>query len=153
MLACLAAPIQALWWRQSGCDALHARNTLNQWLWETQQGSDAWMPLLQAFPLPHLPVTFGRYWNHHLLSGHVVPLNKTFPPQGFSAEWHWLQARAAEDSMPVLVAESLPRGAIPAATPPRCWLVFGRGFPSPPWAPGGMVSRTGGTAIGLRSAP
>ncbi len=46
-----------------------------------------------AFPLLHLPAL----------------LIKTFPPQGFSAEWHWLQARAAEDSRIVLIAESLPR--------------------------------------------
>ena len=36
-------------------------------------------------------------------------LIKTFPLQGFSSEWHWLQARAAEDSRIVLIAESLPR--------------------------------------------
>ena len=36
-------------------------------------------------------------------------LIKTFAPQGFSAEWHWFQARAAEDSRIVLIAESLPR--------------------------------------------
>ncbi len=36
-------------------------------------------------------------------------LIKTFPPQGFNAEWEWLQARAAEDSRIVLIAESLPR--------------------------------------------
>ena len=29
--------------------------------------------------------------------------------KSFSAEWHWLQARAAEDSRIVLIAESLPR--------------------------------------------
>ncbi len=60
-------------------------------------------------PLPHLPAPFGRDCNHHPLSEHVALLIKTFPPQGFSAEWHWLQARAAEDSRIVLVAESLPR--------------------------------------------
>jgi glycosyltransferase involved in cell wall biosynthesis len=62
-----------------------------------------------AFPLPHLPATFGRECNHHPLSEHVALLIKTFPPQGFSAEWHWLQARAPEDSRIVLIAESLPR--------------------------------------------
>jgi hypothetical protein len=61
-----------------------------------------------AFPLPHLPATFGRECNHHPLSEHVALLIKTFPPQGFSAEWHWLQARAAEDSRILLIAESFP---------------------------------------------
>ena len=36
-------------------------------------------------------------------------LIKTFPPRRFSAEWEWLQARAAEDSRIVLIAESLAR--------------------------------------------
>ena len=62
-----------------------------------------------AFPLPHLPATYGRECNDHPLSEQVALLIKTFPPQGFSAEWHWLQARAAEDSRIVLIAESLPR--------------------------------------------
>ena len=62
-----------------------------------------------AFPLPQLPATYGRERNVHPLSEHVALLIKTFPPQGCSAEWHWLQARAAEDSRIVLVAESLPR--------------------------------------------
>jgi glycosyltransferase involved in cell wall biosynthesis len=62
-----------------------------------------------AFPRPHLPATFGRECNNHPLSEHVALLIKTFPPQGFRAEWHWLQARAAEDSRIVLIAESLPR--------------------------------------------
>ena len=60
-------------------------------------------------PLPHLPAPFGRDCNHHPLSEHVALLIKTFPPQGFNAEWHWLQARAVEDSRIVLVAESLHR--------------------------------------------
>ena len=60
-------------------------------------------------PLPHLPATYGRECNDHPLSEQVALLIKTFPPQGFSAEWHWLQARAAEDSRIVLIAESLPR--------------------------------------------
>ena len=62
-----------------------------------------------AFPLPQLPATYGRERNVHPLSEHVALLIKTFPPQGCSAEWHWLQARAAEDSRIVLIAESLPR--------------------------------------------
>ncbi len=62
-----------------------------------------------AFPLPHLPATFGRECKDHPLAERVALLIKTFPPQGFSAEWHWLQARAAEDSRIVLIAESLPR--------------------------------------------
>ncbi len=67
-----------------------------------------------AFPLPHLPATFGWECNVHLLSEKVALLIKTFPPQGFSAEWEWLQARAAEDSRIVLIAESLPREELPA---------------------------------------
>jgi glycosyltransferase involved in cell wall biosynthesis len=45
-----------------------------------------------AFPLPQLPATYGRERNVHPLSEHVALLIKTFPPQGFCAEWHWLQA-------------------------------------------------------------
>jgi hypothetical protein len=45
-----------------------------------------------AFPLPHLPATFRRECNVHPLSDQVALLIKTFPPQGFGAEWHWLQA-------------------------------------------------------------
>ncbi len=62
-----------------------------------------------AFPMPHLPATFGRECNDHPLSEQVALLIKTFPPRGFSAEWEWLQARAAEDSRITLIAESLPR--------------------------------------------
>ena len=35
---------------------------------------------------------------------------KSFPPQGESAEWHWLKLRAAEDPRIHLVAASLERG-------------------------------------------
>ena len=63
----------------------------------------------RAFPLRHLPVTFGRDCTSHPLSEQVSLLIKTFPPRGFSAEWEWLQARAAEDPRIVLIAESLPR--------------------------------------------
>ena len=63
----------------------------------------------RAFPLPHLPATFGRGCTSHPLSEHVSLLIKTFPPQRCSTEWEWLQARAAEDSRIVLIAESLPR--------------------------------------------
>jgi glycosyltransferase involved in cell wall biosynthesis len=62
-----------------------------------------------TFPLPHLPATFGRERNDHPLSEQVALLIKTFPPQGISVEWQRLQARAAEDSRIVLIAESLPR--------------------------------------------
>jgi hypothetical protein len=62
-----------------------------------------------AFPLPHLPASFGRWCNHHPLSEQVALLIKTFPPQGLSAEWEWLQARAAEDFRIVLIAKSVPR--------------------------------------------
>ena len=62
-----------------------------------------------AFPLPHLQATFGRKCKRHPLSEHVALLIKTFPPQEFSAEWNWLQFRAAEDSRITLIAESLPR--------------------------------------------
>jgi len=191
-LVCLAAPIQARWLRQNGCDPLRERYTLSSWPWETQQWPEAWMPLLHvadelwpssrftaaalagpavdagrplqvmpmaaeiaepelfraaararhglpgeavlfgygfdlnstairknpmaaleafqlAFPLPHLPATFGRECNDHPLSEQVALLIKTFPPQGFSAEWEWLQARAAEDFRIVLIAKSVPR--------------------------------------------
>ena len=63
----------------------------------------------RAFPLPHLPATFGRECSSHPLSEQVSLLIKTFPPRRFSAEWEWLQARAAEDPRIVLIAESLPR--------------------------------------------
>ena len=43
------------------------------------------------------------------LNAHPEWLMVGFPPRGFSAAWHWLQARAAEDSRIVLIAESLPR--------------------------------------------
>ena len=63
----------------------------------------------RAFPLPHLPATFGRECTSHPLSNQASLLIKTFPPQRFSAEWEWLQVRAAEDPRIVLIAESLPR--------------------------------------------
>ncbi|EAR19352.1 glycosyltransferase [Synechococcus sp. W2B2] len=63
----------------------------------------------RAFPLPHLPATFGRDCPSHPLAEQVSLMIKTFPPRRFSAEWEWLQARAAEDSRIVLIAESLPR--------------------------------------------
>ena len=62
-----------------------------------------------AFPLPHLPATFGREINNHPLSNQVALMIKTFPPQAESAEWHWLQLRAAEDPRIHLVAASLER--------------------------------------------
>lgn len=196
-LVCMAAPIQARWLRQVGCDPLRERYTIASWPWETQQWPDAWMPLLdvadelwpssqftaealagpaadagkplyvmpmaaeitdpdrfcnpvariatrqrhglpaeavlfgygfdlnstairknpmgaleafqRAFPLPHLPATFGRECSSHPLSEQVSLLIKTFPPRCFSAEWEWLQARAAEDPRIMLIAESLPR--------------------------------------------
>jgi hypothetical protein len=43
------------------------------------------------------------------LSERVALMIKTFPPQRFSAEWHWLQARAAEDQRIHLVVDSLDR--------------------------------------------
>jgi hypothetical protein len=194
---CMAAPIQARWLRQVGCDPLRERYNISSWPWETQQWPDAWMPLLdvadelwpssqftaaalagpaaeaglpmqvmpmaaeilepdrycnlgaraatrrrhglptdnvllgygfdlnstairknpmgaleafqQAFPLPHLPATFGRECTSHPLSEQVALMIKTFPPRRFSAEWEWLQARAAEDPRIDLIAESLPR--------------------------------------------
>ncbi len=196
-LVCMAAPIQARWLRQVGCDPLRERYTISSWPWETQQWPDAWMPLLdvadelwpsskftaaalagpsaeagrplhvmpmaaeitdpdrfcnsasristrqrhglpvetvlfgygfdlnstairknpmgaleafqRAFPLPHLPATFGRDYISHPLSDQVSLLIKTFPPRRFTAEWEWLLARAAEDSRIVLIAENLPR--------------------------------------------
>ena len=65
-----------------------------------------------AFPLPELPACFGRAINVHPLSHHVALLVKSFPPQGFSAEWHWLQLRAAEDPRIHLVAANLERDAL-----------------------------------------
>jgi hypothetical protein len=62
-----------------------------------------------AFPLPHLPATFGREINNHPLSNQVALMIKSFPPQAESAEWHWLQLRAAEDPRIHLVVASLER--------------------------------------------
>ena len=62
-----------------------------------------------AFPLPHLPASFGREINNHPLSNQVALMIKTFPPQAESAEWHWLQLRAAEDPRIHLVVASLER--------------------------------------------
>ena len=47
-LVCMAAPIQARWLRQVGCDPLRERYTIASWPWETQQWPDAWMPLLDV---------------------------------------------------------------------------------------------------------
>ena len=63
----------------------------------------------RAFPLPHLPATFGRKNSNHTMSKQVSLIIKTFPPQNFSAEWEWLQARVAEDARIILIAESIPR--------------------------------------------
>ena len=63
----------------------------------------------KAFPLPHLFSTFGQESNTHPLSKHVALMIKALPLQRFSAEWNWLQERAAEDSRIVLLADSLPR--------------------------------------------
>jgi hypothetical protein len=186
-LVCMAAPIQARWLRQVGCDPLRERYTMTSWPWETQRWPEAWQPLLLvadelwpsstftatalaaataavrdgravevgppvqvmpmaaeiadpdrfcsaaarsaararhglpteavlfgygfdlnstairknpmaaleafqlAFPLPHLPATFGRDCTRHPLSENVALLIKTFPPRRFSAEWKWLQ--------------------------------------------------------------
>ena len=65
-----------------------------------------------AFPLPHLPATFGREINHHPLSNQVALMIKSFPPQAESAEWHWLQLRAAEDPRIHLVVANLERDEI-----------------------------------------
>ncbi|MDC3048700.1 glycosyltransferase [Synechococcus sp. AH-736-A19] len=63
----------------------------------------------RAFPLPHLPSSFGRNCSIDPQSDQVSLMIKTFPSKRFSAEWEWLQARAAEDSRVVLIAENLPR--------------------------------------------
>ena len=63
----------------------------------------------RAFPLPHLPASYGRTCTSHPLADQVSLLIKTFPPRRFSAEWEWLQARSSEDSRIFLIAESLPR--------------------------------------------
>jgi glycosyltransferase involved in cell wall biosynthesis len=65
-----------------------------------------------AFPLPHLPATFGRELTQHALSGHVALLIKTFPPRSFSAEWEWVRLRAAEDPRIHLIAQSLERSEL-----------------------------------------
>lgn len=62
-----------------------------------------------AFPLPHLRATYGLECSHHALSDKVALMIKTFLPQSFTAEWHWLMARAAEDSRIHLVSECLER--------------------------------------------
>ena len=43
-ICCMAAPIQARWLRQVGCDPMRERYTIASWPWETQQWPDAWMP-------------------------------------------------------------------------------------------------------------
>lgn len=196
-LVCMAAPVQARWLRQVGCDVLRERYTISSWPWETQRWPGSWFSLLQvtdelwpssdftasalaapaaqvgkplmvmpmaaevldadrfctpsarraarcrhglpadavlfgygfdfnstgirknpfaaleafqrAFPLPWLPASFGCSVRSHPLSERVALFIKTFPPRGFSAEWHWLQARAAEDSRIHLIAENLQR--------------------------------------------
>ena len=62
-----------------------------------------------AFPLPNLPASFGHEINDHPLSNQVALMIKAFPPQGESAEWHWLQLRAAEDPRIHLIAANLER--------------------------------------------
>ena len=47
-LVCMAAPIQARWLRQVGCDPLRERYTIASWPWETQQWPDAWMSMLDV---------------------------------------------------------------------------------------------------------
>ena len=75
-----------------------------------------------AFPLPHLPATFGRELTQHALSGHVALLIKTFQPRSFSAEWEWVRLRAAEDPRIHLIAESLKRSELIALY--ACFDVF-----------------------------
>ena len=65
-----------------------------------------------AFPLPHLPSTFGREINNHPLSNQVALMIKSFPSQAEGAEWHWLQLRAAEDPRIHLVVASLDRNEL-----------------------------------------
>jgi len=60
------------------------------------------MGALEAFQLA-FPVDAGG------LSDKVALMIKTFPPRRFSAEWHWLQARAEDDQRIHLVVESLDR--------------------------------------------
>jgi hypothetical protein len=63
----------------------------------------------RAFPLPELQASFGRKGTSDALSTPVALMIKTFPPPCDSAEWHWLQLRAAEDPRIHLVAASLER--------------------------------------------
>ena len=67
-----------------------------------------------AFPLPHLPTTFRRKCGTHDLSSNVALLIKTLPHDDSSAEWRWLQARAAEDTRICLVAASLAKNELMA---------------------------------------
>ena len=48
------------------------------------------MPEPQQKSLPALPATFGREVISHPMSHQVALMIKTFPPQGESAESHWL---------------------------------------------------------------
>ena len=63
----------------------------------------------KAFPLSHLPATFGCDCNSHPLSEQVSLLIKTFPPRRPTPEWELLKARVSEDHRICLVAESLSR--------------------------------------------
>lgn len=62
-----------------------------------------------AFPMPHLPTTFGQRSTIHPLSEQVALMIQSSVPKSYSAEWHWLQARAAEDSRINLIKKNLPR--------------------------------------------
>jgi hypothetical protein len=62
-----------------------------------------------AFPMPYLPTTFGQRSTSHPLSEQVALMIQSSAPRGCSVEWHWLQARAAEDSRITLIKKNLPR--------------------------------------------
>ncbi|QNI96563.1 glycosyltransferase [Synechococcus sp. RS9902] len=66
----------------------------------------------QAFPLPQLLSSQGRFPNTHPLSERVVLLIKTFPPRNFDPEWNWLQLRAQEDHRIHLLEAHLDRNAL-----------------------------------------
>jgi glycosyltransferase involved in cell wall biosynthesis len=63
----------------------------------------------QAFPMPHLLASKGKFRNIHPLSERVALLIKTFPPKQSSPEWNWLKLRAQEDQRIHILETSLER--------------------------------------------
>ena len=63
----------------------------------------------RAFPIAHLPASFGQVCRSHVLSEHVSLLIKTFPPRRSNPEWEMLKARVDEDSRITLIPMNLNR--------------------------------------------